>query len=293
MARLALKSSLLFAGILATTAARGRTLEEILKTKTLHIATRNRVGIAQKKDDGNHRGFHYCLAQEFARSLDLKVVVHWQPYAFKHYFYKDGKLTDDAMTNPNVTYRPDVFKESDIAVDGFSALPWRRKLADFAPVVLARQVVIYNKTKIAKVSKPEDLEGKTVMVKAATVQFELIEQLKKSVKINVKLIEQSKNDVDGDDLAPLKEGKADFMLYPAIYSMTDVKNDANLGFGFPLGEAENSDWMVEKGNHELLNELSAFISKAEKSGAYDRCFTQEYGVKYNQYLRSVDVMRGD
>lgn len=285
--------ALLLVGLCLAGTAHGRTLEEILKSKVLRVATRNRVGISIKSDDGKHKGFHYCLAEEFARSLDLKIETHWQPFAFQHYFYQNGKFPPEVLTNPNVLYRPDVFKDSDVAVDGFSALPWRRKIADFAPMVLARQVVIFNKSKIAKVSRPEDLGGKTVMVKPATVQHELVKQLQKSVNITVKLIEQGKNEIEGDDLKPLKDGIADFMVYPALYSMSDVKADANLGFGFPLGEAESSDWMVEKGNHTLLNELAAFISKAEKSGTYDKCFIQEYGVRYNQYLRSVDVVRGD
>lgn len=286
-------TTLLLAGFCLAGEGLARPLDEILKSKTLRIATRNRVGVSIKRDDGKHTGFHYCLAEEFAKSLELKVEVHWQPFAFQHYFYRDGKFPADVITNQDVAYRPDVFKEADVAVDGFSPLPWRRKLADFAPMVLAKQVVIFNKAKIAKATKPEDLEGKTAMVKPSTVQHELLKQMKKSVNFNIKLIEQGKADVEGDDLKPLRDGTADFMLYPALYSMTDVKADANLGFGFPVGEAESSDWMVEKGNHTLLNELSAFISKAEKSGAYDRCFVQEYGVKYNQYLRSVDVVRGD
>jgi membrane-bound lytic murein transglycosylase MltF len=284
---------LLLAGLCLAGTARARPLDEILKTKVLRIATRNRVGITIKHEDGRHKGFHYCLAEEFARTLDLKIEIHWQPFGFQHYFFHDGKFPPDVIANPNVIYRPDVFKDSDIAVDGFSALPWRRKIADFAPMVLARQVVIYNKAKIAKVTRAEDLDGKTVMVKAATVQHELVNQLKKSVNIHVKFIEQSPSETEGDDLKPLKDGLADFMVYPALYSITDVKADANLGFGFPLGEAESSDWMIEKGNHSLLNELMAFISKAEKSGVYDRCFIQEYGFRYNQYLRSVDVVRGD
>ncbi len=285
--------ALILVGICLAGTAHARSLDEILKSRTLRIATRNRVGVSVKRDDGKHGGFHYCLAEEFARTLDLKIEVRWQPFAFQHYFQHDGKFPPEILTNPELTYRPDVFKDSDIAVDGFSALPWRRKIADFAPMVLAKQVVIFNKSKMAKASRPEDLEGKTVMVKPSTVQHELVKQLKKSINIQVKLIEQGKSDVDGDDLKPLKDGQADFMVYPALYSMTDVKADANLGFGFPLGEAESSDWMVEKGNHSLLNELAAFISKAEKSGVYDRCFVQEYGVKYNQYLRSVDVVHGD
>ena len=285
--------ALILAGIFLAGTSHGRSLDDIVKSKTLKIATRNRVGVSIKKEDGKHGGFHYCMVDEFARSLDLKIEVHWQPFAFQHYFQHDGKFPHDVLTNPQVAYRPDVFKVADIAVDGFSSLPWRRKLADFAPMVLAKQVVIFNKSRLAKATKPEDLEGKTVMVKPSTVQHELVKQLKKSVNIQIKLIEQGKSDVDGDDLKPLKDGEADFMVYPALYSMTDVKANANLGFGFPLGEAESSDWMVEKGNHTLLHELNAFISKAEKSGVYDRCFIQEYGVKYNQYLRSVDVVHGN
>jgi len=268
-----------------------RTLAEIKKSGVLKIATRERAGVAIKRPDGKHGGFQYCLADAFAASLGVKLAVTWRPFAFQRYFEKDGRFDPKTTADESIRYTPDVLKQNDLAVDAFSPLPWRKRLARLVPITVGRQMIVHAKDRFkGPVGSVDDLKGKTVAVKPATLQHDIVKEISRTVPLKVVMIDE-KSAVTGDDLAPLKDGRGDFMVYAAIYTIVDLRNEPRLAFGFPIGSVDTVDWLLPSDAGELAEALTAFVAKAKEDGTLNRCFEPDYGLSFTRYLLALDVVK--
>lgn len=278
--------------LLASSAeASTRSLADIKKSGVLKIATRERAGVAVKKAGGKHGGFQYCLADAFAASLGVKLAVTWRPFAFQRYFEKDGRFDPKTITDESIRYTPDVLKKHDVAVDAFSPLPWRHRLARLVPITVGRQMIVYAKDRFkGPVKSVEDLKGKTVAVKPATLQHDIVKEISRTVPLTVFTIDE-KSAVTGDDLAPLKNGRSDFMVYAAIYTIVDLRNESKLAFGFPIGSVDTVDWLLPSDAGELAAALTAFVAKAKEDGTLNKCFEPDYGLSFARYLLALDVVK--
>jgi membrane-bound lytic murein transglycosylase MltF len=265
-------------------------MEEIKKSGELRVAARNRKAVALMKD-GRYQGFHYCLATKFSAANHLALKVDIRPHSFQEYFTKKGLNLDDLIAGKIPGYVPDSLENNDIAIDGFNILPWREKVGRFVRLTHARQIVVYNKNRMKKPASIADLKGKTVYASAGTTQNKLADMIATKVPINLKVINvDSGSGIKADDLQPLISGNADFMIYPSTYALSDIKTNPNIGFGFPIGDSEPFYWMVEKSNDSLANELETFIVASKKNGNFDSCFKDEFGVSYNDYIRSLSIL---
>ncbi|MGE0173097.1 MAG: transporter substrate-binding domain-containing protein [Oligoflexales bacterium] len=281
------KSLILLAAIQDAAPLYARTFEEIKKSGELKVATRNRPGVSQKV--GNEiRGFHYCLMSRFAKDQGLKLVVEWRTHDFLEYFKKPGYDIHKVMTDPSLAYMPEYLEHNDIGLDGFNFLPWREKLGDYIKLTHARQIVVYNKNKMKKPDSVVDLAGKTVVVNEGTSQHSMLKEIAGKYKINIvlaKMQQQQDNDLEG-----LISGKADFAIYPSTYALHDIKANGQLGFGFAIGDSAPFAWMIAKNNPTLAAELNKFVKNGKENGTFDTCFKQEYGISYNDYLRSLSIL---
>jgi membrane-bound lytic murein transglycosylase MltF len=265
-----------------------RSFEEIKKSGELRIATRDRSGVAYKTSGTEIKGFHYCLISHFAKELNLKLKVEWRPHDFLEYFKKPGYDVHKVMADSSISYTPEYLDRNDIGVDGFNHLPWRERLGQYIKLTHARQIVVYNKTKMKKPDSVADLAGKTVIVNDGTSQHQMLKDLAK--KLPIKIVLAKTQQQQDHDLEGLLSGKADFAIYPSTYALRDIKSNSQLGFGFPIGDSAPFSWMIQKDNTSLATELNRFIKAGKENGTFDTCFKQEYDVSYNDYLRSLSIL---
>ena len=140
----------------------------------------------------------------------------------------------------------------------------------------------------------KDLKGKTVYVKPGTIGQELANDIKKKVPIKVVIVKEGMSKASVNDLAPLMDGRADFMIYSSTYSLLDIKkNPKKLGFGFPVGKLDGGSWLVAKNNESLAQALAVYIETSKQNGEYDKCFMAEYNIRYDDYLKSLSVIGSD
>lgn len=276
---------------LALAPAGPRSFEAIKASGTLRIAIRERPGVARKTGPHAGDGFHFCLAEGFAKRHGLKLEVKWMPLAFKNYFTKDG-VFDEAKIKKGPGYLPDVLREVDVATDGFAPLAWRKKLGRFVSVLLVKQMVLYHKTRMPEPKSVADLKGRTVYVRRGTAQEDLVSSLAREVPLTVKSYMEASDPaaLATSDLQPLLDDKADFLLLASSYSIPDARGHAKVGFAFAIGPEEESNWMLAKDNRSLAEALADGLAKAREDGGFETCFKQEYGMSYNDYLKSLSLL---
>jgi len=269
----------------------GRSFDEIKKSGVLKVATRHRDGVSIKDPSGEPKGFQLCLVSEFAKKNKLKLEVEWRPFTFKYYFAKNGEYDEAKAKDETTTYTTDVLKKADIAVDGFSKLPWREKFGRFIQVSTSRQMIIFNKTKMAKPTTIEDLKGRTVYVRPGTIQEDLAKEIAVKVPITIKhYLQNALESETTSELEPLKSGKADFMIYASSYLLVDSRGIPNLDFGLAIGKVDGAHWMVARQNTSLETALTKYIAAAQADGSYNRCWKENYGLDYDSYIRNLSIL---
>ncbi len=130
-----------------------RDLEEILKSKKIVVALRDRDFIYHK---GNTKQFMQALAEEFADYLGVQMEFVLVPTFAKYWEDSRGRIVKDSA------YTPEIFHYFDIACDMMAPLPWRKTKVDLIPVYATEDVVLTRpETEVHSVADLKKLRGVT------------------------------------------------------------------------------------------------------------------------------------
>lgn len=230
-------------------------LNEIKKRRVLRVLTRN-TSTTFFIYKGEQLGFEYELAQEFAKSLGvrLEMVIPPSRQALLDYLEQGkGDLIAAGMTR--TAGREDKF--------AFST-PYQ---------VVSELLVVPSKDTTTK--GLSDLKGKTISVRKSSSYYETLTAMRDELGFKIDLLPE---DLETEDiLRDLGAGKLQATVADSnIVQVEQTYNNKIRSVG-PLGDVVEIGWMMRKEQSQLKTELDAFIQKLYK-GAF-------YNIMVNKYFK--------
>jgi ABC-type amino acid transport substrate-binding protein len=256
-------------------------LNEKWKTGKLTMATVEQEETYIVRDDGSITGFDYELLTKIAQTLGLTLEVSVQD-SISNFFKRNGVFNQDVVSDPSISYTPDLLKKVDVYAAAFAILPWREKLMTFIPELPAGLILAGRKGE--EIDDITGLDGKRIAVAPGAFQETMITQMMKEKGFTVEFVYLASND---DPFEFVSSGKADYQLDGSVYLARGMKNIEGLSaspinFGrFTIGLA------VKKDDTELASILEKYVSLSLADGSFGKLWTANNGVDFDYYLKLV------
>jgi membrane-bound lytic murein transglycosylase F len=205
-------------------------------------------------------GFEYDLAIEFARYLNVDLEV-----------LTPGWIGMFGMLNKG---------DGDFIAAGVAAIPSRERSVDFSdPYLTVRQEVIVHHDNY-QINAIEDLNGRTVHVRAGTsYQERLANLLGEGVEMELVLVP----DVPTEDLIrQVAEAEIDITVADSNIALINRIYHPDIRIAFPISSPQSLAWAVRKGNGELLEAIDKFFTQIRTDGTLN-------GI-YNRYHDNRDTL---
>jgi membrane-bound lytic murein transglycosylase F len=231
------------------------TLDQIRARNEIRVVTLNIPTCFYFGAQGTE-GFEYKLARQFAAELGVKLVMY--PVA-----------TERAMQAELAAGRADI-----AAAQVTPNREWRRVGEASIPYAQIAQLVVYGKNK----TRPRgtmQLESARLAVRAGSPQEQTLEKLKKTVAPTLQWVQTAPN--NADPLADLESGEADYAIIDDREYTFAHHLYPNVELGFTLPEARPVQWIVRRGDHELLTATNRFFRNAANSGRLAKLQQEETG----------------
>ena len=233
-------------------------LAEIKKRKVLRVLTRNSAS-TYFLWRGELLGFEYELAKRFAEQNDLRLEMVVPPSRdLLIPWLKQGKgdLIAAAMT---------INEQRQTQGIGFS-----RPYHQVSELLVTRR-------DDSSLNTPEDLKGRTVVVRKSSAYWESLEALQQQ-GIKFALVAAPEEMETEELIARVADGKIDLTVADSqILDIEQTWRD-DIQAAFPLGEPRSHGWIARKENPELLTAVNAFLKK-EYRGVF-------YNVTYKKYFKN-------
>ena len=199
-------------------------------------------------------GFEYELAAEFARYLgvDLSVVT-------------PGWIEMFDMLDKG---------RGDFIAAGVTVVPSRERRMDFSdPYLTVQQEVIVHHDNF-DVQSVEDLNGKTVHVRAGTsYQERLAQLLGEGLALELVLVP----DVTTENLIEqVAESKIDITVADSNIALLNRMHQPDIRIAFPISPPQSLAWAIRQGNGELLEAVNEFFTKIRVDGTLEDIYNSYY-----------------
>ncbi|MDF1527316.1 MAG: membrane-bound lytic murein transglycosylase MltF [bacterium] len=196
-------------------------------------------------------GFEYDLAAEFARYLevDLEVVT-------------PGWLEMFDMLDHG---------EGDFIAAGVTVVPSRKRRVDFSdPYLTVQQEVIVHHDNY-DIESVDDLNGKTVHVRAGTsYQERLAELLGEGVDMELVLVPNVPTD---ELIRQVADSEIEITVADSNIALLNRMYHPDIRIAFPLSEPQSLAWAVRKGNGELLETMNGFFTRIRTDGTLNEIYS--------------------
>ncbi|MBN1843033.1 MAG: membrane-bound lytic murein transglycosylase MltF [Deltaproteobacteria bacterium] len=257
----ALFALLLVGPLFSAACSRDMALEEIRKSGTVTMVTRNNAHCYYSYRDQN-MGFEYDLAKAFADFLgvDLKVKVaeSWNQIL-------------PLLSNGSV----------DFVAAGMTKIPSRERVADFAKGYLPVQQMVVIHKKNTGIKNIGDLEGLTIHVRAGTSYEERLVALKrKGLDVTI----TAHDNVPTEDLVEaVAQRKIEVTIADSNVALMNRRYYPDIRIAFPIEKQQSLGWAVKKGERSLLDKINEFLETIERDGTYKDIYNRYYA-----YLERFD-----
>jgi membrane-bound lytic murein transglycosylase F len=231
------------------------TLDQIRARNEIRVVTLNIPTCFYFGAQGTE-GFEYKLAKQFAAELGVKLVMY--PVA-----------TERAMQAELAAGRADI-----AAAQVTPNKEWRHVGEASIPYAQIPQLVVYGKNK----TRPRgtlQLESAKLAVRAGSPQEQTLEKLKKTVAPNLQWVQTAPN--NADPLADVESGEADYAIIDDREYTFAHHLYPNVELGFTLPEQRPVQWIVRRGDHELLTATNRFFRNASNAGRLAKLQLEETG----------------
>lgn len=225
---------------------------------------------------------NYKAVQEFAKFLDVKfnpVTIEWEEV-----FAQNGKIADDYITNPDVSYTPDALQKSDIICGTIYVLDWRKKFFDFAGIIQISDLLIINRKFSKKVKSYNDLKGLKIALLEKSSYVTNLNKINEQIGGGIEIIRTKSED---ESLKLLKENKADGLITVSLLALSYLKNNEEFKLAFPVNKPKEVGWAIKKGNTQIKKEIQNFFNTIKGNGKLDELFRNQYGIDYSTYLEII------
>ncbi|WP_322981077.1 membrane-bound lytic murein transglycosylase MltF [Pseudomonas sp. C11] len=232
-------------------------LEQVKAEGELRVVTRNSPS-TYFQDRNGATGFEYELAKRFATDLGVELKVETADNLdslFASIDRKDGPV---------------------LAAAGLIDTPLRQRQARFSiPYLEVTPQVVYRQGE-SRPTKPEDLIGKRILVLAGSSHAEQLAALKQQLPDLQFEVSDAVEVVDL--LRMVDEGQIDLTLVDSNELAMNQVYFPNVRVAFDLGETNRMRWAVAAGEDDsLLQEINAFLKRAEANGTLQRLKERYYG----------------
>ncbi|MBN1519341.1 MAG: transporter substrate-binding domain-containing protein [Spirochaetales bacterium] len=239
----------------------------------LRVATTLTEGIYEPRADGSPGGFMTLLAAEFARRLDLPLVI--EVVGYDELLAVNGQPVFD---DPPPDATPDIFSRVDMVVHALTPLLWREKISTLVPVVPNRILTVFPKG--AQARGVQELSGKSALVIRRT-SFEayardLVDRLGIDLRPELK-------PYDYDTIGAVVAGEADFTFRDAFGLASVLMTRGDITVGPSVSEQQSLCWALQKGNDELESALRSFLDSARLDGTLRRLWSDSFRMTYDEY----------
>ncbi len=229
-----------------STSAKPRTLAQIKKSGELRIAVfSDKKPFGYVDDKGQYQGYDIVLGNRLAKDLGVKAKYVPVDAANRAEYLKSNKV--------------------DITLANFTVTPERKKQVDFALPYMKVSIGVVS-PKDALITKPEQLEGKTLIVTKGTTAETYFEK-------NYPKIKLQKYDQYSDAYQALLDGRGDAFSTDNTEVLAWALENKGYEVGISsLGTPDTIAPAVQKGNKELLD----YINKEIKTLGEENFFHKDY-----------------
>ena len=233
------------------------TLERVQAEGVLRVITRNSPA-TYFQDRNGETGFEYELVKRFADDLGVKLQI------------ETADNLNELFTSLNRPNGPVLAAAGLVESDG------RRKHAQFSlPYLEVTPQVIYRNGQ-QRPTRPDDLLGKRILVLKGSSHAEQLAELK--LQLPELTYEESAAVEVVDLLRMVDEGQIDLTLVDSNELAMNQVYFPNVRVAFDLGDAQNLAWATAPGeDRSLLNEINAFLERAQQNGSLQRLKGRYYG----------------
>lgn len=233
------------------------TLERVQAEGVLRVITRNSPA-TYFQDRNGETGFEYELVKRFAEDLGVQLQI------------ETADNLDELFASLNKVNGPVLAAAGLIESDG------RRQHARFSlPYLEVTPQVIYRNGQ-QRPTRPADLLGKRILVLKGSSHAEQLAALKRELP---ELSYEESAAVEVVDLLRMvDEGQIDLTLVDSNELAMNQVYFSNVRVAFDLGDSQNQAWAIAPGaDRSLLDEMNAFIQRAQKNGSLQRLKDRYYG----------------
>ena len=233
------------------------TLERVKAEGVLRVITRNSPA-TYFQDRNGETGFEYELVKRFADDLGLELKI------------ETADNLDELFASLNKPSGPVLAAAGLVKSDG------RQQHARFSlPYLEVTPQVIYRNGQ-QRPTRPDDLLGKRILVLKGSSHAEQLAALK--LQLPALAYEESAAVEVVDLLRMVDEGQIDLTLVDSNELAMNQVYFSNVRVAFDLGDAQNLAWATAPGeDRSLLDEMNAFIERAQKNGSLQRLKDRYYG----------------
>lgn len=233
------------------------TLERVQAEGVLRVITRNSPA-TYFQDRNGETGFEYELVKRFADDLDLKLEI------------ETADNLDELFASLGRPGGPV------LAAAGLVESGARQQVARFSlPYLDVTPQIIYRNGQ-RRPTKPQDLLGKRILVLKGSSHAEQLAALKREFP---ELDYEESSAVEVVDLLRMvDEGQIDLTLVDSNELAMNQVYFPNVRVAFDLGDSRSLAWAVAPGeDNSLLDEINAFLKRAEENGSLKRLKDRYYG----------------
>ncbi len=246
----------------------GRSLEEIKRSGKIYVAFTS-VDLVNVNHD---------LALEFARYLNVEMIeleIDWDEV-----FMNEGVIPSGLVTDPDLTYTPDILKKADIICSTFSVTEWRKKLFSFAKTMQSAELLVIDRDEPLP-GGFGDLAGKSIAFLGATTFEQHLNEINSSIGGGIQMI-PTRSSVETKRL--MEEGGLYGIIQDADEALNFIAGSGQrYKIAFPISDITQTAWAVEK-NNPLAQEVENFFKTILSNGVLDELFISRFGITYASYL---------
>lgn len=252
----------------ASFGAPARSLEQIRASGTLRICV-----------SGSSAELYQANGEAFARYLKVQPEVI-QLASFDEQFHNA-----DGLTVLDSSYEPQLMAEGrcDVFPNDLHIVPWRAQKLQLVPYYKVRKVIVARQALHATLNQLPDLMGRRAAVQKGTAYDTWLQQAntKELAAKPVRIIHAPTE----ESIRLVAQGSADFTVLGTDSAFKWVRADiAQLSIQFPVDEAVEVGWGVQKSAQSLATELTRFFAESQRVGSeLDNNWQQYYRISLMEY----------
>jgi len=264
----------------------GNTLIEILnlsheETEYINnVINRGYINVAFSSDN---YGYNYNLIKYFTEELGIdlqKKIVNLEDY-----FAKEGYLLSDVVTDPSISYTPDLFNEVDLYCDSLTVLPWREKLLKYVPLIDVMELVVSRSENVSK--SITDLNGKRIAIEKGSSYDTTMKMLEKEHGLTVEYVYTL---TQSESIEAVASGEVYAVILDSNLAIGEVNTSDSLVINLGVSNIAPVGWAVQKDNVLFASILSKYIRYSKVSDLFNVFWFEEYGFTYFEYVEVLNIL---